>query len=144
MKQENDDNIIENDDVISGSEIETNSKYKLKSFTKILTEMITFFSVRNINIPIVFNELYDFQKAYALLLGVLKKTNYDLYRMNIIISKAIYNWSNIPQLLNLKTMLHIIKIYWQENKQYDKLKKIYNSSYYKYLKYKNKYINIKN
>lgn len=94
-----------------------------KSLPQILEIIIKFFALSGVNLAIKFNELYEFQKAYALLLGVLYKTGYNSYRSGIAIKKAIFNWSNIPALVELKTMKHVISSYWSEKNKYDELAK---------------------
>lgn len=92
-----------------------------KTFPQILEIIIKYYALSGVNIAIKFNELYEFQKAYALLLGVLHKTGYNSYRTGIAINKAILTWSNIPALLNISTMKHVISSYWREHKKYDKM-----------------------
>jgi hypothetical protein len=136
-----------------------------KTLPQILEIIIKFYALEGVNIAIKFNELYEFQKAYALLLGVLHKTGYNSYRSGIAIKKAIFNWSNIPALIELKTMKHVISSYWSEKNKYNELNKqngVFNEQsnqhnhykfvqaggdkYYfnKYLKYKNKCMNLFN
>lgn len=90
-------------------------------FTGILDLIIKFYAKSGINIAVKFTEFYEFQKAYVLLLGVLKKTGYGSYRISIVMKKALRNWKNIPQLLNLSTTVHAVKIYNRENTEYNKL-----------------------
>ena len=48
------------------------------------------------NIAIKFTDFYEFQKAYALLLGVLSKTGYNSARIGMAARKAIVQFSNVP------------------------------------------------
>lgn len=84
------------------------------SLTHILEEIIKYYATNGVNIAIKFNELYEFQKAYALLLGVLHKVHYNSYRSSIMITKAIKNLGNITKLSKISTVTHAISIYNRE------------------------------
>lgn len=90
------DTIVENRDVLPPfTKVgESNSV----DFTKILEEIITFYAMSGVNIAIKFNDFYEIQKAYALLLGVLFKTNYSPFRVGIAIEKAIKSWRNLDKI----------------------------------------------
>lgn len=91
------------------------------SFAGILEKIIKFYALAGVNIAIKFSEFYEFQKAYALLLGVLHKVGYNPYRSGIAIKKAIINWRNLPQLLHIKTVAHVLSIYKSEKEKYNRL-----------------------
>jgi len=142
--------IIENRDVLPAfTEIIGNSQSI--TFAGILEKIIKFYALSGVNIAIKFNEFYEFQKAYALLMGVLHKTGYNSYRTGIAINKAIINWKNITELKNIGTVSHVIKTYWTEHNKFNDFKKELletniiqtgGISYLrKYLKYKKKYLN---
>lgn len=119
------------------------------TFSKVLEMIIKFYASKGVNIAIKFSDFYEFQKAYALLLGVLNKVGYNSYRTGIAMKKAIVNWENIPQLRHLNTTKHVISEYWEQSKKYDELKNTVqsggNKNYqHKYLKYKSKYLQLKN
>ncbi|XWV26905.1 hypothetical protein QJ857_gp0145 [Tupanvirus soda lake] len=91
-------------------------------FVNVLEEIIKFYALSGVNIAIKFNEFYEFQKAYALLLGVLHKVNYNSYRTGIAIGKAIKNWNNIPQLMHIATVSHFVKSYLNEKSKFKAFK----------------------
>lgn len=111
---------VENRDVLPEFTNVSEDKSKI-GFTGILDLIIKFYAKSGINIAVKFTEFYEFQKAYALLLGVLKKTGYGSYRISIVMKKALKNWKNISQLLNLSTTVHAVKIYNRENTIYNEL-----------------------
>lgn len=92
-------------------------------FSGILDLIIKFYAKSGINIAVKFTEFYEFQKAYALLLGVLRKTNYSPYRTTIMLRKSIARWQNIPELFNLSTTIHVMSTYYRENNNYTSLQK---------------------
>lgn len=117
------EDVVENSDVIPvlidvKNEINT---LTLMTFTGALESIIKFFSTQGINMPVMFNEIYEIQKAYSLLLGVLHKVGYSGYRMNIVIDKAIKSWSNLKELVHIPTVAHIVSVYWSESKIYNDL-----------------------
>jgi hypothetical protein len=129
------------------------------SFTDVLEEIIKFYALSGVNIAIKFNELYEFQKAYALLLGVLHKVGYNSYRANIAVHRAIVTWENIPELFHIRTVEHFVNSYRDQRNKYKEFKKKLsahlkpntlitqkggnNDIYYqKYLKYKTKYMKL--
>ena len=89
------------------------------SFVHILGLIMGFYAQSGINIAIKFGEFYQLQKAYVLLLGVLKQTEYSTHRINIIMHRAIVNWQHLPQLLKVQTTYHVIKTFWAEKKKFD-------------------------
>lgn len=107
--------IIENRDVLPPfPKIEKSGSV---GFTEVLEEMIKFYALSGVNIAIKFNELYEFQKAYTLLLGVLYKAKYNGYRTGFAINKAIKRWENIPELRHLGTVQYMIRTYWDQKKK---------------------------
>ena len=129
--------IVENRDVLPDFSLSPKEQVKLEenlprftqimtrtnsiSFAGILEKIIKFYAVSGINIAIKFSEFYEFQKAYALLLGVLHKVGYNPYRSGIAIKKAIINWRNLPQLMHIKTVAHVVSVYKTEKEKYDNL-----------------------
>lgn len=91
------------------------------TFAKILESIIKFYAVNGVNVAIKFNEFYEFQKAYALLLGVLHQVGYNTYRANIAIGRAVKRLGNIPELAHLSTVSYASKIYWRERDLYKKI-----------------------
>lgn len=113
--------VLENRDVLPN--FTHNEKSPNISFPQILEKIIKYYALSGVNIAIKFSEFYEFQKAYALLLGVLHKVNYNSYRTGIAIGRAIKNWNNLPKILEIETVSHVVKTYWHEHKQYKKIKK---------------------
>ena len=109
--------IIENRDVLPKFTDVVDDKESI-DFTYVLQEMIKFYASMGVNIAIKFNDFYEFQKSYILLLGVLKKVYYSSYRTRIAIRKAILNWKNLPKLLNVRTIIHVIKSYKTQSGKY--------------------------
>ena len=92
------------------------------TFSGVLEKIIKFYALSGVNVAIKFSEFYDFQKAYALLLGVLTKVGYSSYRSSMAIREAIVNIKNVPELLHLKTTMHVLEKYWEESGKYDTFK----------------------
>lgn len=105
--------IVENRDVLPEF-TEIVGKSENISFAGVLEKMIKFYASSGINIAIKFSEFYEFQKAYALLLGVLHKVNYNSYRSGIAIGKAFKNWKNISALLHVQTTAYVVQQYFKE------------------------------
>ncbi len=114
--------VIENRDVLPKQFEKINDTNNI-TFAGILEKIIKFYAVSGVNIAIKFNEFYEFQKAYALLLGVLHKTKYDSYRTGIVTKQAIVNLSNATNIIHLETSTHIVQKYLAEKKTYDGFKK---------------------
>lgn len=93
------------------------------SFANIMAEIIKFYAINGVNIAIKFNELYEFQKAYSLVLGVLKSTNYNPHRIGIAMKKAIVNLQHAKKLLNITVVVDMVKTWWKEYQGYKKTKK---------------------
>lgn len=85
------------------------------TFPKVLEMIIKFYAKSGVNIAIKFNDFYEFQKAYALLLGVLHKVGYTSYRSSIAMRKAIANWRHIKKGYEVSSLYNILKIYSREN-----------------------------
>jgi len=97
------------------------SKPQTVGFSKILENIFTFYASNGTNVAIKFNEFYEFQKAYTLLLGLLSQTGYSPFRTNIMLKKSMLSWSLLPKLVNVDTVVHLLKIYNTENAKYEKL-----------------------
>jgi hypothetical protein len=113
--------IIENREVLPP--FTTVAKTEGVGFTNVLEEIIKYYALSGVNIAIKFNEFYEFQKAYALLLGVLYKVKYNPYRTGIAIRKAIVNWKNIPELMHISTVTHFIKSWTNQRNIFNEFKK---------------------
>lgn len=163
--------IIENKDVLPSFTLVSGETKKV-TFAQVLEMIIKFYATSGVNIVIKFPDFYELQKAYALLLGVLHKVHYNSYRMNIALRKAILNWSNIKELIHVKQMIHLFDIYTTESKKYNEILKSLQRPeepthliqvsredevcpsrkqlgagvgyYNKYIKYKTKYLQLKN
>ena len=112
---------VESKDILPPVEIQT-KPIRIFQFALIMETIIKFYAMLGINIAIKFNEFYEFQKAYSLLLGVLHKTGYSEYRSTIAITKAIYNLKNITKITNLGTMANLLQTVLEEKSKFDKLK----------------------
>ena len=93
------------------------------TFSGVLEKIIKYYALSGVNIAIKFSEFYEFQKAYALILGVLHKVGYNSYRTGIAIKRAIVNWSNLTEVVHVGAVGHVVKKYWEESGKYDELKK---------------------
>jgi hypothetical protein len=112
--------VIENRNVITDD-------YKVKQsesvgFNEALEKIIKYYALSGVNIAIKLNEFYEFQKAYALLLGVLHKVGYNGYRTGIFIKKCILTPANLKLLFRVKSVVHVISIYNRENKTFKEFK----------------------
>ena len=117
-----DEIIVENRDVLPVF-TEIMGDTQSVTFSKVLEMIIKYYSLSGVNIAIKFNDFYEFQKAYALLLGVLTKVQYNSYRAGMAIRKAMINWKNIPELLNIQAVADVAKVYWEENSKFKNIKK---------------------
>ncbi|AYV76736.1 MAG: hypothetical protein Terrestrivirus13_2 [Terrestrivirus sp.] len=115
--------VVENKDILPEF-TEISEDNKSMTFSKVLELIIKFYSNSGVNVATTFGEFYELQKAYSLLLGVLYKTGYSSYRTGIAMKKAILTWSNIPELLHLKTTIAVSKKYLEESSKFEELKKI--------------------
>lgn len=123
------------DHKLKEKEIVIENKYALPEFTQIvdekidkesksyslpdvLVEILKYYSLQGVNVAIKFSEFAEFQKAYALLLGVLHSTGYSGYRVGIAIKKAIVNWKNLKKIYKVKTLYNIVRVYLRERYAY--------------------------
>lgn len=84
-------------DVISDNNLEdTNSK----SLVDVLEEIFKYYATFGVNIAIKFGDLYEFQKAYGLILGVAKQIKYNSVRMSYAIEKSLLNSSSIKPVIS--------------------------------------------
>jgi len=142
--------VIDNNDILPKF-TEVGTDKKSISFPQILEIILKFYASSGINVPIKLSDFYEFQKAYLLLLGVLKGVNYDSHRSGIAIKKAIVNFENINKVTEFTTMSHVIKKYYDERANFNELKnklcskpQTGGANYYnKYRKYKTKYLELK-
>lgn len=74
----------------------TESGLEYIGFPSVMEQIIKFYAQSGVNIAIKFTDFYEFQKAYALLLGVLSKTGYNSARIGMAARKAIVQFSNVP------------------------------------------------
>ena len=85
------------------------------TFAGILEKIFKYYASKGINIAIKFNEFYELQKAYALLLGVLTKVHYNSYRTGIAIGKSIKSWGNVLKAAtHPTTTYHVVQTYLRE------------------------------
>lgn len=119
IKPEEKETVVENKDVLPVfTEIVGDGKNI--TFSKVLEMIIKFYAMAGVNVAIKFSDLYEFQKAYALLLGVLHKAGYSSYRYNMAMKNAIMNWKNLKKIYEIKTIYYIINLYTKESEKYKK------------------------
>ena len=114
--------IVENKDSLPiFTEVVGNSKNI--SFAGVLEKIIKYYALSGVNVAIKFNEFYEFQKAYALLLGVLHKVGYSSYRSSMATKKAIVMYQNLDKLTHVGTAVNIISEYQKQKGIYNDIKK---------------------
>lgn len=111
--------ISENEDILPDTIKDVKSKGVSTNF--VIQEMLKFYSVNGVNVPIKFSELNSALKAYSLLLGVLNQVHYSPYRMAFVIKKAALNWKNIPSIITITPT--IAKTLSKESGEYNDYKK---------------------
>ena len=114
--------VIENDKTLPEFTKVGNSHLMI-SFPQVLEKILKYYATSGINVPIKMSEFYEFQKAYALLLGVLASVGYHSYRSGIAIKKAIVNFENIGKITEVGTISNVVKAYWRESSEFKELKK---------------------
>jgi hypothetical protein len=120
--------VVEERDVLPPT-VDVVAENENTSLNKVLEMIIKFYAMQGVNIIIKFSELYEFQKAYALLLGVLAKVSYNSYRVSIVIQKAIRNWRVIiKSLTHPHTATHAIEVYRKEKAEYNAINAVINKS----------------
>jgi len=124
-KPKDTETIVENQDILPEFTEKIGNSTNI-SFAGVLEKIIKFYALSGVNIAIKFNELYNIQKAYALLLGVLHKVHYNSYRMNIALNRAIKNWKNITALQHVGTVTHLVKSYYDQKNKHNEFKEKYN------------------
>jgi predicted unusual protein kinase regulating ubiquinone biosynthesis (AarF/ABC1/UbiB family) len=114
--------IVENRDVLPKfTNIVENKEFI--SFENVIENIIRFFALSGVNIAVKFNEFYEIQKAYSLLLGVLYRVHYHPYRIEIIIRKAVLRLSSLlKSITNPSIVWHVLKTYYNEKKKFNEFK----------------------
>lgn len=125
IKENQVDKIFEDNNILPDINEENNISFNY--FDNVMEEIIKFFAMNNINIAIKFSELNEFQKAYSLILGVLKKINYNSYRTAKSIQKAILTYKNLNKLTNVKSIIYLLQILIKERNKFKELEKKYNT-----------------
>lgn len=108
------DVIVENKDILPVF-TEIVGKSESISFAGVMQLIIKYYAQKGVNVAIKFAELNELQKAYTLLLGVLAKTSYNSYRMNMAMRSAILSWKHLSKIYNVRSTANIISIYWSES-----------------------------
>jgi hypothetical protein len=126
IKRKEKETVVENKDILPDLQgIDDN--IHMVSFNSVMVEIAEFYAQSGVNITVKFNQLFELQKAYALLMGVLHKAKYEPTRLEIILSKAILNTGHITKLINFGTSMELISVLLHERsifkKQVDKLTK---------------------
>ena len=94
----------------TGLIIEKQSESKSLSTSGALLLIVEFYADLGVNLPSKLSELFEFQKAYSLLLGVLAQTNYDQSRVPIIFSHIMEHKSGIVWANKWKIATNVQKI----------------------------------
>ncbi|ARF11486.1 putative protein kinase [Klosneuvirus KNV1] len=119
QKQKEKETVVENKDVLPPfTQIVGDSESY--SFPSVLGDIVKFYALKGVNVAIKFSDFAEFQKAYALLLGVLHKVGYSGYRVGIAIKKAIVNWKNLTKIYKVGTLYNILRVYLREKNAYVK------------------------
>lgn len=118
MESEASSEIQQQDRAINSADTHLQTKSKTTSFGKILEMIIKFYATHGINIAIKFNELYQLQKAYALLLGTLESTSYNSYRVSHAMKRAFSIPENLGNLIRNLDMAHFA---YHTRKYYNKI-----------------------
>lgn len=114
--------VVENRDLLPSIQGLEKTKQLSVSFASVMQQIIKFYAEVGVNVAVKFAELNELQKAYALLLGVLAKTEYSSYRMNMAIRSGIVRWQSAGVLTHPKTVIDVAKTYWEESSEYNKIK----------------------
>jgi septum formation topological specificity factor MinE len=120
MSIEPKETVVENVDMLP-SFVNLEHVHDTLSFDKIMEKIVTFFAGRGVNIPVKFSEFNEFQKAYALLMGVVAKTGYNGYRTGKAINAGIVNVSHIVHATKVIAVKNILSLYLTEKSKYDEL-----------------------
>jgi hypothetical protein len=120
-KRINEENISHNDKMIVLSNIDDSTDSNVITFVEILELIFKFYANNNVNIALKFSELFELQKAYILLQGVLRKVNYNPYRENIVMQRAIKNMKNLSKIYHIRTVFNIVNIYLNSRQKFKKL-----------------------
>ena len=92
------------------------------TFSWVLSEMLLFYTKNGVNLQFVFPELFEFQKGYILLQGVLSKIGYTSKRTSIAIINACLKWSHLKKLLHVKVLIELGLLVRKEQSLYYKRK----------------------
>lgn len=115
--------VVENSSELRGyvDQTETSdSGLEYIGFPSVMEQIIKYYAQSGVNVAIKFTDFYEFQKAYALLLGVLSKTGYNSSRIGMSARKAIVQLSNVP--LSQPRKIYELWSKWDEqSKLYDEL-----------------------
>jgi len=142
-KQETEKTIIEHRDVIP-SMTEQIGASKSITFNRVIKEILEFYAINGVNVIVKVAEFSEFQKAYALLLGVLDNLGYNSYRTRMAMNKMIKNIESLKLLKHPITIAKIIKKYYDEYKNHKKIINLLNNNIKlkKYLMYKINFIKV--
>jgi hypothetical protein len=117
--------IVENRDHITYG-LETRES-KVTTFGTILNMIVTFYSESGVNIAIRFSDFYELLKAYLLLSGSLSQVGYQNERMSFIMSKLLYDTSNLKLITKPRAIFYLFKSYRKQEGKYKKLKEKINN-----------------
>lgn len=105
--------------VLWGVEQTNNDEEESMDLSAALNKLFQFYTTQNINLQSRFPELVTFQKAYALLVGVMKQINYNPFRFKTAVEKAALSWQHLPRLINIDVILRMAALFMSEKKLYN-------------------------
>ncbi len=115
---------VENQNVLPDF-TEIKGKSKNVSFNTVLEKILKYYATTGVNVAVKFSDFYEFQKAYALLLGVLHSAHYSGYRASHAMSKFMkLNWKNFKKVATgLGIVVPSASIYRREKSEHKQFKK---------------------
>lgn len=116
--------VIENSEELRNMRLEDS---ETKTLNQIIEILFKFYATNGVNVAVKFSDLYEFQKAYTLLLGVLFQTKYNFFRMNYAIKQAIMNCEHLSKIFHVTKVIQISKMYLREKAIYEKKVIMYRS-----------------
>ena len=99
----------------------TDSSEEHTDLTMALNKLFAFYTTQQINLQSRFPELVTFQKAYALLIGVMTQINYNPFRFKTAVEKASLSWKHLPRLINIDIVVRMAGLFMSEKQRHDKL-----------------------
>jgi hypothetical protein len=98
------------------------------TFASILGTIVQYYATNGVNIAIKFNEFYQLQKAYALLLGSLSQMKYNPYRFGIVLRNMILRFEHLVEARHITLAAQVAVLFWKQRNEYYTLKESYGLS----------------